>query len=154
MGVKFLFPLAVALALLAGCKATSVTLNFEAIEPVYVSPSTGQSRAVETRIYHLRSRAAFENAETGAIWEHTEDTLKGDLIKWEPGETVYPSKPGGDVRSVRNVVENLDQETRFIGVLALMDRTDGEGKRHAVVSVEEAGSVKFVFTGYRVDVIK
>lgn len=103
-------------------------------------------------MFQLKSRAAFENAESKAIWDNAEEVLKGDLIKWEPGATVYPSKPGGDARRVESLVENLNQETRFIGVLALMDQSDDQGKRHAVVGVKEAGSVVFRFTGYHVKV--
>ena len=54
--------LCIALALLAGCTATSVTLSFEAIKPVNQlgEDGTGDSRVVEVRIYQLKDDAKFK----------------------------------------------------------------------------------------------
>jgi type VI secretion system VasD/TssJ family lipoprotein len=138
-------------ALLTGCASRPINLTFEAIEPVNEAQEGSGSRAVETVVYQLKARESFENARTEDIWDNPEGTLRGDLIRHAPGETVYPSRPGGEVLRVDTVLQDVDKETRFIGVLAKI-QARGEGRRHVVVPVEEAGRVVFRFTGNQITI--
>src|SRR5690606_6420001 len=137
----------------AGCVATSAELRFKAIKPVNMAAPGGESRVVEVRVYQLKDRTKFEESATEAIWDDAAAALGGDLLgTWIRGEPVYPSEPGAEPIIARAKIEHLEQETRYIGVLALMDKKDEVDRRHVAVAVGEAGSVMFTIKQYHIEI--
>jgi type VI secretion system VasD/TssJ family lipoprotein len=137
----------------AGCQSTSAELRFKAVKPVNVADN-GESRVVEVRVYQLKDRVAFEEATAEAIWDDPKAVLGGDLLgNVQRGEPVYPSEADArDPNIARAKVENLEKETRYIGVLALMENKDEPDKRHVVVPIKDAESVIFKITGYHIEI--
>jgi type VI secretion system VasD/TssJ family lipoprotein len=144
-----------ALLLLAGCTVTSVDLHFEAIEPVNKeSADATESGVVQVRIFQLKDKAKFEQAESEDIWNNPDQTLGGDLIQAIDGDPIYPEKPDGNAFGKTIKIDPLNSETKFIGVLAMMYQKDDVGKRHVAVTIEEADDVVFRITGYHVELRK
>lgn len=142
-----------ALALmLFGCTTTSVTMSLQAIEPVNLADGSSDSRVVEVRIYELKDKTKFEQAVTEDIWDKAEETLGGDLLSVKNADPVYPQKPNAAEGGTKVVIDPLNAETKFIGVLALMTNSDTVGKRHVVVTLEEADDVIFRITGYHIEI--
>lgn len=142
------------LALLSGCAATTLTMEFIAIEPVNLNKEEAgstDSRPVDVRIYQLKDDAKFTAATVDALWADAEGTLGDSLISVKLGESVFPEKADGLRNGKEITLDPLDSQTRFIGVLALYSHTD-EGQRKVVVPVDQASSALFELTGYHITV--
>jgi type VI secretion system VasD/TssJ family lipoprotein len=143
------------LLLCTGCTVTSVDLKFEAIEPVNkLNPDDEKSRVVQMRIFQLKDRAKFDSAETEAIWDKPDETLGGDVLQVFDADPIYPEKPDGQVFGKKITVSPLNADTKFIGILALINQKDDVGKRHVAVTLEEADDVVFRITGYHIEIKK
>lgn len=148
--------LTICLALLSGCASTTLTMDFIALEPVNQNQAEGaskDSRVVEVRIYQLKDDAKFNAASVDALWQDAEGSLGDSLISLKLGESIFPESPDGPRNGKEIVLDPLDTQTRFIGVLALYSYTD-EGQRKVIVPVGEADSVQFELTGYHISVKK
>jgi type VI secretion system VasD/TssJ family lipoprotein len=153
MGEKALFTAGALLLLLCtGCTVTSVDLQFQAIEPVNLDQN-GTSQGVQVLLYQLKDRTKFEAAETEAVWDKPQETLGGDLVQiHDPKDVIAPEKGDGQVFGRKFTINPLNSETKFIGILALINEKDDQGKRHIAVTVEEADDVVFRITGYHVEI--
>jgi type VI secretion system VasD/TssJ family lipoprotein len=140
-------------AALTGCASTTLTLEFIAIEPVNLASADaeGKSRVVDVRIFQLKDDAKFSSATVESIWSDAEAALGDSLLATRQGESIFPEAPEGPRNGKEIVLDPLDGQTRFIGVLALFSETD-DGPRKVVVPVAEAGSVLFELTGYHIKV--
>ncbi|MBX3460355.1 MAG: type VI secretion system lipoprotein TssJ [Planctomycetes bacterium] len=152
--MRHAIPALMAVLLLAGCTTTSVTLKLEAIEPVNKASADGDSRVVEVRVFELKDRAKFEQSSTEDIWDNAEGTLGGDLLSVRNADPVYPQKESAKDSGTTVVIDPINAETKFIGVLALMTESDDKGKRHIAVALGDAESVVFRITGYHVELRK
>lgn len=139
---------------LAGCTTTSVTLKLEAIEPVNKANAESDSRVVEVRVFELKDRAKFEQSSTEDIWDNAEATLGGDLLSVRNADPVYPQKASDKDGGTTVVIDPINADTKFIGVLALITESDDKGKRHIAVALGDAESVVFRITGYHVELRK
>ena len=142
--------LCIALTVLAGCTATSVTLNFEAVKPVNQlgEDGTGDSRVVEVRIYQLKDDAKFKDATVEALWTDAEGALADSLIEVKLGESIFPEEED-QAEGKQITIDPLDASTKFIGILALFSSSD-DGERKVVVPLDQADDVLFQLTGYHI----
>lgn len=138
--------------ILGGCTATSISMNFVAIEPVN-ERQPGESRNVDVRIYQLRDSANFEKATVDELWENAQAILADHFINVKLGESIFPEKADKAQGRVV-VVEPLSSECRFVGILALYETATDKGEQKVVVPVAEAGSVTFELTGKQIVVKK
>ena len=144
----------ICLAMLTGCASTTLTMEFIAIEPVNLNQEEGSStdsRVVDVRIYQLKDDAKFTAGTVDAIWSDAEGTLGDSLVEVKLGESIFPEKPDGPRNGKEIVLDPLDSQTKFIGVLALYSYTD-DGERKVVVPVDQADDVLFELTGYHITV--
>jgi len=138
------------LILLSGCAATSVSLSVVAVEPVNEAQA-GESRPVEIRVYQLRDDARFNQASIDLLWSDAEAALGDSLIDVRLGINIFPEKAQDNPRGREVVIDPLSAEARFIGILALYERSEEGGRQSVVLPVDEAGRVKFTLTGYRIE---
>lgn len=150
-----LLGLSLALAVLAGCTSTSVTLNVVALKPVNegkVGDATdGESRVVEVRIFQLKDDAKFTAATVDNVWTNAEEALGDSLIDVKLGESIFPEDPKGPANGKQITIDPLDAGTKFIGILALFSDSD-DGERKVVVPLEQADDVLFELTGYHITI--
>lgn len=94
--------------------------------------------AVPIRIVQLKDKQAFLSA--------TEEELFGDDLKKQPWVLAYQE---GKVRVSleREIDLEIQPEVRFLGIVGMFNETDGEWK--AVLDVNDLGSRKLLFDGYR-----
>ena len=146
-----LLGLTIALALIAGCTSTTVTLNVVALKPVNegkVGDATdGESRVVEIRIYQLKDDAKFKAATVEDVWTNAEGALGDSMIAVKLGESVFPEDANGQANGKQITIDPLDANTKFIGILALFSDSD-DGERKVVVPLDQADDVLFELTGY------
>lgn len=147
-----LLTLCLSITVLCSCAATSVTLSFKSIMPVnqLESEADGGSRVTEVRIFQLNDDAAFKQATADAIWTDAKEALGDSLIKVEAGESIFPEEKA-QAQGNQVVIDPLDANTRFIGVLALFSDTD-DGERKVVVPLDQADDVLFELTGYHITI--
>ena len=152
-----LLGLTIALALVAGCTSTTVTLNVVALKPVNegkVGDATdGESRVVEIRIYQLKDDAKFKAATVEDVWTNAEGALGDSMIAVKLGESVFPEDANGQANGKQITIDPLDANTKFIGILALFSDSD-DGERKVVVPLDQADDVLFELTGYHITIKK
>ena len=147
-----LLTLSTALTILAGCTATSVTMEFRAIKPVnqLEEGSAGDSRVVEVRLYQLKDDAKFQAATVDEVWTNAEEALGDSLIEVKLGESIFPEDKA-QAEGKQITIDPLDANTKFIGILALFSNSD-DGDRKVVVTLDQAEEVLFELTGYHISV--
>ncbi|MCA8914867.1 MAG: type VI secretion system lipoprotein TssJ [Planctomycetes bacterium] len=150
-----LLGLALALAVLAGCTSTTVTLDLVALKPVNegkVGDATdGESRVVEVRVYQLKDDAKFKAATVEDVWTNAEEALGDSMIDVKLGESVFPEDANGQANGKQITIDPLDAGTKFIGILALFSNSD-DGERKVVVPLDQADDVLFELTGYHITI--
>jgi type VI secretion system protein VasD len=124
----FLFLTCVAL-LATACahKPPVLSINLRGDAVLNPDPS-GASLPVVVRLYQLKRRDKFEQADFRALWKSPGDALGGDLV--ESQEIIL--RPG-EARQIQ-VQRNLD--TRFLGVVALFREPEGDRWRR-VLALDE-----------------
>lgn len=152
----FLFVLLMGFALVAGCAATSVTLDVVAIKPVNEfdgNSRVAESRPTEIRIYQLKDNAKFDNASAEDVWSNAEETL-GDTLLGVPktGESIFPEDRAN--AQGKQITLELESQTAYIGVIAGFSKTDELEQRFVSVPVDQAGDVLFELTGYHISIVK
>lgn len=147
--------IALALAVLTGCTATSIDVRFVAIEPVN-ELQPGESRPTEVRIFQLRDSAKFDKATVDELWEEDKAraTLAEQLIDLKLAGSIFPGK-GDTVAPTIIKVEPISMECRFVGVLAMFNSKGAkDDQQKVIVPVADAGSVTFELTGNHITVKK
>jgi len=154
MASRQFLPLLCAL-LLAGCAATTVTLDFVALKPVnegkVCGGTDGESRVVDVRIYQLKDDAKFKAATVDALWTNAEEALGDSLLEVKMGDSIFPEDADGKANGKQITLDPLNSATRFIGVLALFSDSD-DGERKVVVPLDQADDVIFELTGYHINI--
>lgn len=133
-----------ALLVVAGC--TSHRVRVRGVAPMNVN-GDGESTPVDVRFYPLRDQARFQAAAFEALWVEGERILASDLAGPVVVATVLPGSAGDPPRRV-----DLGVDGRWIGVLALVRRSDGT-PRSAVIPADrlEDAVIEVRGLGLRID---
>jgi type VI secretion system protein VasD len=140
-------------AVLTGCAATSVTVRLVGIAPLNEAQA-GESRPVEVRVFQLRDETRFQQANIDLLWSNPEEALGDSLIDVRMGVNIFPEQADQNPVGRRVVIEPLSQETRYIGVFALYERSEEGSRQVLVLPVEQAGNVRLRLTGYTIEVME
>jgi type VI secretion system VasD/TssJ family lipoprotein len=139
--------LACTLALAAGCASTrSVSLPVRGVAPL--NPNEAQeSTPVDVRVWPLAAAERFKAATVEQVWTDAKGALGGDLLGDPATFTVFPGAAGDPA-----VVQRLEMPggTRFLGVLAMYQRSDAQDQRATVVPVEDAEDHGLLLSGFAV----
>lgn len=136
-----------ALALLAGCGGPrSVSIPVRGLAPL--NPNEAQeSTPVDVRIWPLAGADRFKAATVDQLWTDAKTTLGPDLLGEARAFTVFPGAPGDP--PVEQTVEMPDS-TRFVGVLAMYQRSDAQDQRAVVLPIDDVEDHGLVLTGFAV----
>lgn len=121
---------------LAGCGAPP-RLTMRALVPVNTD-AAGESLPVKVRIYALRDDVRFRTAEAAELWVRDREVLGDDRLL-DPKVVILP--PGLPPYAPQSVeLADLPKGTRFLGILALIQRADTPDRRRAVLALSDAES--------------
>ena len=142
----FLFPL-LALALLAGgCADPRATMRV-AGDPVMNRNELGESAPVKLRFYPLKSDSAFRSATVDSLWIGDKDLLKADLTHEPTTTSVFP---GATSRDPVQVEVELGDGAKWLGVLALYNKSDATDRRVLILPIDDAEKVVVICAGYSI----
>lgn len=141
--------LALATMLAAGCGGPrSVTVPVRGIAPL--NPNEAQeSTPVNVRVWPLSGADRFKAATVDQLWTDAKTVLGPDLLGDPSVFTVFPGAAGDPLVEQRLEVPD---STRFLGVLAMYQRSDAQDQRATVVSIDDAEDHGLLFTGFAVRV--
>lgn len=135
--------------LLSGCGGPrSVDLPVRGVSPL--NPNQAQeSTPVDVRVWPLAGADRFKAATVDQLWIDPKAALGPDLLGEARSFTVFP---GSDVDPA--VVQRLEvpSSTRFLGVLAMYQRSDAQDQRAVVAAIDDVEEHGLLLTGFAVSV--
>jgi len=142
-----LIPVFAAVVLFAvGCAPPRATVRV-AGDPVMNRNELGESAPVKLRFYPLRDDATFRSATVDALWVSDQDLLKKDLTHEPTITSVFPGASGRDPVKVEVV---LGKGAKWLGVLALYNRSDATDRRVLILPVRDAERMVITCAGYSI----
>lgn len=138
-----------AAVLLTGCGGPrTVTVPVRGVAPL--NPNDAQeSTPVDVRVWPLAGADRFKAATVDQLWTDAKTALGADLIGEARSFTVFPGAAGDPPVDQR--VE-MPSSTRFVGVLAMYQRSDAQDQRATVLSVADIENYGIQLTGFSVHV--
>lgn len=147
--IPFALVAVLAAALLAGCGGPrTVELPVRGVSPL--NPNEAQeSTPVDVRVWALAGADRFKAATVDQLWIDAKGTLGSDLLDDPRSFTVFPGAAGDPA-----VLQRLEvpASTKFIGVLAMYQRSDAQDQRATVAPIEVVEKHGLVLTGFSVAV--
>ena len=107
----------------------------------------GESAPVKLRFYPLKNDATFRSATVDALWVGDKDLLKADLTHEPTTTSVFP---GAMSRDPVQVEVELGDGAKWLGVLALYNKSDATDRRVLILPVDDAESVLITCAGYSI----
>ena len=135
---------------LTGCGPARVTLDLQGVTPMNMNEQN-ESTSLQVRFYQLSTDAKIRAATVDQLWTDDKKVLGGDLVG-DPSSTYVQPAGAGDPPAQFSL--DVQDATKFIGVLALYHKADAEDHRMLLIPVEEAGKHNLTFTGYAVTLAK
>ena len=139
----------VSILLLAGCGGP-VAIQTRGISPL--NPGDNGSAPVKVRFYELKRDEKFKAATVESLWIDDKKVLGEDRVKDPVTADIEP----GNKRDAPTKVDlgELNDSTKFIGVLALYRKAEAKDNRTLVIPVAEVEKVLLEFTGFTVAIAK
>lgn len=136
---------ACAFAALAGCGGPrSLSVPVRGVAPL--NPNEAQeSTPVDVRVWPLAGADRFKAATVDQLWVDAKSALGGDLIGDPVSFTVFPGA-AADPAVVQRV--EVPASTRFVGVLAMYQRSDAQDQRATVAPIAEIERHGLLLTGF------
>jgi len=136
-----------AAGLLAGCGGPRVVdLSVHGVAPLNPNEAK-ESTPVDVRVWPLGGADRFKAATVDQLWVDAKGTLAGDLIGEPASFTVFPGS-AADPAVVQRI--EMPAGTRFVGVLAMYQRSDAQDQRATVASIADIEKHGLLLTGFSV----
>lgn len=136
-----------AMGLLSGCGGPrNVDIPVHGVAPL--NPNDAQeSTPVNVRVWPLAGADRFKAATVDQLWIDAKTVLGNDLIGDPASFTVFPGA-AGDPAVVQRI--EMPASTRFIGVLAMCQRSDAQDQRATIASIDDVEKHGLLLTGFSV----
>jgi len=136
------------LALLSGGCSGPAKIYLKGVKPLNLN-ERDESTPVDVRVYFLKDNRKFQQAPFEDLWVRDREVLGEDLVTEPRVFTVFPGEENDPPQEVPLGV--LDDDVRFIGILALFGGEGKEGEeRHVVYPVDVVNRSTFELTGRQV----